>query len=84
MKILVGGIVAVILGAVGLLAWWSEFWQVLKGVIPIILIIGGVVGIYLGIEGLKNSFPSKREEGEKKSAGNINFKHNFSFDSPCS
>jgi len=69
MKILVGGIVAMVIGVVGLIAWWPEFWQVLKGVIPIILIIGGILGIYLGIEEVKTSSPSKKEEGEKKSVG---------------
>jgi len=68
MKILVGGIVAVILGVVGLIVWWPEFWQVLKGVIPILLVVGGVLGIYLGIEDLKSSSSSKKEETEKKPA----------------
>jgi hypothetical protein len=68
MKILVGGIVAVILGVVGLIVWWPEFWQVLKGTIPILLIIGGALGIYLGIEGVKTSSSSKKEESEKKPA----------------
>ena len=68
MKILVGGIVAVILGVVGLIVWWPEFCQVLKGIIPILLIIGGILGIYLGIEDIKISSSSKKEETEKKPA----------------
>ena len=68
MKILVGGIVAVILGVVGLIVWCPEFWQILKGSIPIILVIGGVLGIYLGIEDVKTSSSSKKEETEKKPA----------------
>ena len=68
MKILVGGIVAVILGVVGLIVWWPEFWQVLKGIIPILLIIGGALGIYLGTEEVKTSSSSKKEESEKKPA----------------
>jgi len=66
MKILVGGIVAVILGVVGLIVWWPEFWQVLKGTIPILLIFGGVLGIYLGIEDVRMSASTKKEETEKK------------------
>ena len=68
MKILVGGIVAVILGVVGLIVWWPELWQVLKGIIPILLVIGGALGIYLGIEDVKTSSSSKKEETEKKPA----------------
>jgi CDP-diglyceride synthetase len=66
MEILVGGIVAMILGVVGLIVWWPEFWQVLKGTIPILLIIGGVLGIYLGIGDVITS--SKKEESQKKPA----------------
>jgi len=68
MKILVGGIAALILGVVGLILWWPEFWQVLKGVIPILLILGGVLGIYLGIEDVKTSSSSQKGETEKKPA----------------
>ena len=68
MKILVGGIAALILGVVGLILWWPEFWQVLKGVIPILLVVGGLLGIYLGIEDVKTSPSSKKEETEKKPA----------------
>jgi hypothetical protein len=50
MKILLGGIVALIIGIVGLIGWWSEFLRVLKGIIPIILVLGGALAIYLGIE----------------------------------
>ena len=68
MKILVGGIIAVVLGVVGLIVWWADFLLVLKGAIPIILLIGGVLGIYLGIEDVKTLSSSKKEETEKKSA----------------
>ena len=68
MKILVGGIVAVILGVVGLIVWWPDFWQVLRGSIPILLVIGGVLGIYLGIEDVRTSSSSKKEESGKEPA----------------
>ena len=68
MKILVGGIVAVVLGVVGLILWWTEFLQILKGAIPILLVLGGILGIYLGIEDVKTSSSAKKEESEKKPA----------------
>jgi len=66
MKILAGGIVAVILGVIGLIVWWPEFWQVVKGAIPILLVLGGLLGIYLGIEDVKAISSSKKEETGKK------------------
>ena len=67
MKILLGGIVAVIIGVVGLIAWWVDFLEVLKGIIPIILVLGGALAIYLGIEDVKTSVSSKEEETKKES-----------------
>lgn len=66
MKILFGGIVAVIVGFVGLVIWWAHFLQVLKGVIPIILVLGGILAIYLGIEEVKTPPTSVPVEEEKK------------------
>lgn len=66
MKILLGGIVAVILGVVGLIAWWADFLEVLKGFIPIVLVLGGVLAIYLGIEEIKTAPASPPKEEDKK------------------
>ncbi len=66
MKILLGGIVAVIIGVVGLIAWWVDFLAVLKGMIPVILVLGGALAIYLGIEDVKTTASSKEEEAKKE------------------
>jgi hypothetical protein len=72
MKILLGGIVALIIGIVGLIGWWADFALVLKGVIPVLLVLGGALAIYLGIEEVKTESPAKEGttppvETEKKS-----------------
>jgi hypothetical protein len=61
MKILLGGIVALVIGIVGLIGWWADFVLVLKGVIPILLVLGGALAIYLGIEEAKTGSPAKEE-----------------------
>ncbi len=66
MKILLGGIVAVIIGVVGLIYWWGDFLEVLKGMIPIILVFGGGLAIYLGIEDVKTTASSQPPEEEAK------------------
>jgi len=66
MKILLGGIVALILGFIGLVAWWSEFFRVLKGVIPILLVLGGALAVYLGIEDLKTASATPSPEEKKE------------------
>jgi hypothetical protein len=65
MKILLGGIVALVLGFIGLVAWWSEFFRVVKGVIPIILVLGGALAVYLGIEDIKTASVSPPPEEKK-------------------
>ena len=70
MKILLGGIVALIIGVIGLIGWWSDFLQVLKGMIPIILVLGGALAVYLGIEDIKTTSatppPEERKEEKKE------------------
>ena len=69
MKILLGGLVALVIGFIGLVIWWFEFLRVLKGVVPIILVLGGVLAIYLGIEDVKTTSASPAPEekpAEKK------------------
>ena len=69
MKILLGGIVALILGFIGLVAWWSDFFRVIKGIVPIILVLGGALAVYLGIEDIKTtsvSPPPEEKPAEKK------------------
>ena len=68
MKILLGGIVALIIGFIGLVVWWFDFLMVLKGVVPIIFVLGGALAVYLGIEDVKttSASPSPEEKPAEK------------------
>jgi hypothetical protein len=61
MKILLGGIAALVLGVIGLIIWFFDFLMILKGVVPIALILGGALAIYLGIEDVKTSATAEEE-----------------------
>ncbi len=61
MKILLGGIAALVLGVIGLIIWFFDFLMILKGMVPIALILGGALAIYLGIEDIKTSASSEEE-----------------------
>lgn len=61
MVALVGGLIALLLGIIGLVGWWKEFLWLLKGVIPPILILGGLLATYLGAEEMKDK---RRTESE--------------------
>jgi hypothetical protein len=60
MKTLIGGAVAAVLGIIGLSIWFGEFLQLLAGAVPIMLLLGGGLAIYLGFDELKDSW--KKEE----------------------
>ena len=59
MMSLAGGIIALILGIFGLIFWWGSFLKVLMGCIPILLILGGALATYLGIEEIKDKSASE-------------------------
>ena len=56
MKTLVGGVIAAILGVIGIVAWFPQFLVVLAGTIPAMLLLGGALAIYLGVDELKDSW----------------------------
>ena len=61
MKTLVGGVIAVILGLIGIVAWFPQFLTVLAGTIPAMLLLGGALAIYLGVDELKDTW--KKDDG---------------------
>ncbi len=40
-----GGLIAIVVGIIGLVVWWPEFGQAMRGVIPFALIIVGLLSI---------------------------------------
>ena len=61
MKTLIGGAIAALLGLIGIVAWFPQFLTVIAGTIPVMLLLGGALAIYLGIDELKDTW--KQEEG---------------------
>jgi hypothetical protein len=56
MKTLIGGSVAAVIGLIGLGIFWRDFFDLLAGAIPIMLLLGGGLAIYLGFDELKDSW----------------------------
>jgi phosphate/sulfate permease len=65
MKTLIGGAVGAVLGLIGLSIWWKPFLQLLAGAIPIMLLLGGGLALYLGFDELKDTW-KKEEPAETK------------------
>ena len=56
MKTLIGGAIAAVLGVIGIVAWFPQFLTVLAGTIPVMLLLGGALAIYLGVDELKDTW----------------------------
>jgi hypothetical protein len=56
----IGAVVAFV-GLVLIIAWWYEFILVLKGTLPAILILGGLIALIAGLSELKDTLKSKKE-----------------------
>ncbi len=59
---LAGGLVALILGIIGIIAWWPYFVQLLAAGVPVVLLLGGALATYLGIEEIKDRKASESFE----------------------
>ena len=59
------GLDFLVLGVFGIISWWSDFGLVLRGLIPFLLLIGGLIAIGSGLSkvNLENS-ESESEETE--------------------
>lgn len=68
MKTLIGGAVAAVLGVIGLAVWFPAFLQILAGSVPIMLLLGGGLALYLGFDELKDSWKKEKEEVESQPA----------------
>lgn len=65
------GVVAVVVGLILLIIWWPMFLAVLKGILPILLILIGAGVLVYFISEIKSKLEMKKEEaapssGEKK------------------
>jgi len=54
MAALAGGLAALVLGIIGIIAWWGYFVKALMAGVPIMLILGGALAAYLGFEEIKD------------------------------
>jgi uncharacterized membrane protein YqjE len=59
MTALFGGLVALILGIIGIIFWWGYFIKALMAGVPVMLILGGALATYLGIEEIKDRSASE-------------------------
>lgn len=59
----IGGLVAIVLGVVGLVSWWEEYIVgFLKSGLVVILLLGGLLAVIAGIGEIKDSLEENKEK----------------------
>jgi arginine exporter protein ArgO len=66
MSLLISGVVSVILGVIGFSLWWSEFVIILQGGVPIILMMGGILAVYVGLDAMQDRIREERQKQDEK------------------
>ena len=66
MMALAGGLIALVLGIIGIIVWWGQFVDLLAGAVPLMLILGGALAAYLGIEEFKDKKSAESFDSEKE------------------
>lgn len=54
MMALAGGLIALVLGIILIIVWWGFFIKALMAGVPALLILGGALATYLGIEEIRD------------------------------
>ena len=70
MAALFGGVVSLVLGIIGIIIFWGYFVKALAAGIPVLLILGGALATYLGIEEWKDKRNAEKFE-EEPDAGEL-------------
>ncbi len=53
------GTIAVIVGLILFAVWWGALLNILKGIVPMVLILGGLIAVVSGFSEFKDSFKSQ-------------------------
>lgn len=61
LSLLIGAIVTIV-GLILLIAWWGDLLTVVKGIVPGILILGGLVALAAGVSEIKDTAKAKEKQ----------------------
>jgi uncharacterized protein (DUF3084 family) len=61
MSLLLGGVVAAVIGLISLIFWWSDFLAILRGALPIFLFLGGALAVYVGFDDIQDKIREERQ-----------------------
>jgi len=66
MPLIIGGAVALILGIIGLIEWRDELFIIIKGSLPILLLMGGILALYVGYDDFQEKLKEDKQKQDDK------------------
>lgn len=66
MSLLAGGVIAAVIGLISLIFWWADFINLLQGALPIFLLLGGALAIYVGFDEIQDKIREERQRQDEE------------------
>jgi hypothetical protein len=66
MSLLTGGAIAAIFGLISLIFWWGDFINLLQGALPIFMLLGGALAIYVGFDEIQDKIREERQRQDEE------------------
>lgn len=66
MSLLTGGVIAAVLGLISLIFWWGHFVNLIQGALPIFMLLGGLLAIYVGFDEIQDKIREERQRQDEE------------------
>ncbi|HPJ97098.1 MAG: hypothetical protein K4445_05130 [Deltaproteobacteria bacterium] len=66
MSLLAGGGIAAVLGLISLIFWWSDFLAIIRGALPVFLLLGGALAVYVGFDEIQDKIREERKRQDEE------------------
>jgi len=66
MSLLTGGVIAAVFGLISLIFWWADFLAIIRGALPIFLLMGGALAIYVGFDEIQDKIREERQRQDEE------------------
>jgi hypothetical protein len=66
MSLLTVGVGTAIFGLISLIFWWSDFLTIIRGALPIFLLLGGALAVYVGYDEMQDKIREERQRQDEE------------------
>ncbi len=66
MSLLTGGVIAAVLGLLGLIYFFEEFLNLIQGALPIFMLLGGLLAVYVGFDEMQDKIRQERQRHDEE------------------